>query len=263
MNGLDGNDAIQLKTVKISTVLDGGPGDDTVSGGSGNDLLTGSFGNDVLDGGPGIDRLVESADVSFMFLEQDWTKPNGTLRGGLGDDVLLGNRIEEADLTGGPSDNRIDASLFRGRTWLRGLGGDDILRGGSAADVLLGGDGNDGLYGGPGRDILIGGAGQDAITGGAADDIVIGGFTDYDGNPVALAAIQAEWLSTSAYSTRVKHLLGTLPHGKNASYALNAATVTDLEGTTSGLTGGTGMDFYIVHSADVTDRVGAEQLLTV
>jgi Ca2+-binding RTX toxin-like protein len=262
VDGLGGNDSIRVPAVRVPVVLDGGAGNDTLVAGAGNDSLTGGPGDDVLDGGPGVDRLVEAADVDFI-LESGPAGRNGDLRGGLGTDVLVGNRIEEADLTGGPGDNRLDALLFRGRTWLRGLGGDDYLRGGSGADGLIGGDGDDGLHGGGGRDILIGGTGRDAITGDAGDDLVIGGGTVFDGRPAALAAIQAEWLSGATYATRVKHLRGTLAGGKNGGYVLDATTVFDQEGTPFGLVGGSGRDFFITHPGDLTDRVDAEQVLTV
>jgi uncharacterized delta-60 repeat protein len=262
VSGLGGNDLIRVRAVRASAVLDGGAGNDSLTGGWGSDSLTGGPGDDVLDGGPGTDRLVETGDADF-FLESGTARTNGELRGGFGTDVLVRNRIEEAELTGGPGDNRLDALLFRGRTWLRGLGGNDILRGGSGADVLLGGAGDDGLYGGAGRDVLVGGAGRDAISGEAGGDLVIGGGTVYDGRPAALAAVQAEWLSGSGYATRVKHLLGTLAGGKNGGYRLDPTTVFDEGGTGFGLTGGSGLDWFITHPGDATDRVDPEQVFLV
>ena len=63
------------------------------------------------------------------------------LRGGKGDDELLGGRSH------------------------------DRLRGGKGDDYLIGGDGNDYLKGGKGDDILIGGPGQDKLKGGKGADI--------------------------------------------------------------------------------------------
>jgi Ca2+-binding RTX toxin-like protein len=47
--------------------------------------------------------------------------------------------IELVKLTGGWSDNLMDASQFTGRVELRGDEGNDTLLGGSGADVLIGG----------------------------------------------------------------------------------------------------------------------------
>lgn len=261
VSGQDGNDSIQARAVHIPVVLDGGAGNDTMTAGWGNDTLTGGLGDDVLDGGPGIDRLVESGDVDFTLVQGRRTT-DGRLTG-LGTDVLVRNRIEQADLTGGAGDNRIDASAFTGRTWLRGGGGNDTLRGGSAIDLLMGGDGNDDLDGGAGRDLLIGGPGVDALAGGFGDDLLVGGATAHDDNPAALNAILAEWTSPGAYTTRVRHLQGTPAGGGNGNYRLTAATVSDDAGAADDLTGGLGLDWFVISLGDVTDRQDREQVLTI
>ncbi|MEL6164633.1 MAG: hypothetical protein AAFR37_13025, partial [Cyanobacteria bacterium J06628_3] len=56
--------------------------------------------------------------------------------------------IERASLTGGESDNKIDAQNFEGDVNLSGKGGRDTLYGGSGNDTLSGGEGNDTLDGG-------------------------------------------------------------------------------------------------------------------
>jgi uncharacterized delta-60 repeat protein len=261
VSGLGGNDTITVKGVRIRSVLDGGAGDDTVTAGTAGDILTGGLGNDALDGGPGVDRLVESGDVDFT-LVQGTTTTNGSLTG-LGTDVLLRNRIERAELTGGSGSNRIDASAFTGRTWLRGLGGNDTLRGGSLIDVLIGDTGNDDLDGGAGADVLIGGDGIDLLTGGAGADVLIGGTTVHDGNLTALDAIVAEWTSGSSYTLRLKHLQGTLAGGKNGNYRLNATTVFNDALAPDALTGGQGLDWFVVSLGDTLDLMAGEQKLTV
>jgi hypothetical protein len=72
-----------------------------------------------------------------------------TLRGGTGNDVLVGGS--------GPDS-------------LNGGAGGDKLVGRSGNDVLLGGEGRDSLFGGSGDDVLKGGPGHDLIAGGPGDN---------------------------------------------------------------------------------------------
>ncbi|MBI1314693.1 tandem-95 repeat protein [bacterium] len=151
----------------------GGGNADTLIGGAGNDFmkaqgasgdwLIGGEGNDTLNGGRGIDRLREAGDVDFTLASTSLT--------GMGTDALIA--IEIAELDGGPSDNRIDASAFqaaRGFVQIRGNGGNDWLIGSPGRDVLIGGDGNDTLQGKEGDDTLSGGPGNDRITGHSGND---------------------------------------------------------------------------------------------
>ena len=129
---------------------------------------------------------------------------------------------------------------------LDGGAGDDTLRAGKGDGILLGGPGDDQLYGGGGRDLLIGGLGSDTLHSGTGDDILIGGTTDYDGNPVALDALMAEWTRTDAaatYAVRIGRLRDGSPGGLNGAYRLNATTVHD-DAAVDSLLGGQGMDWY-------------------
>ena len=69
--------------------------------------------------------------------------------------------IQRVSLTGGASDNILDATAFTGVVTLSGLGGKDTLYGGSGNDLLLGGDGEDVLRGNGGNDDLRGGNDSD------------------------------------------------------------------------------------------------------
>jgi len=124
--------------------LSGGAGDDLLSGGLGDDTLIGGAGNDRVDGGDGIDALIESVDVDFTLTDTSAT--------GLGNDTLVA--IEQATLTGGGRDNRIDASAFTGPSTLDGMAGDDSLIGGPGVNTFIGGTGNDRLDGGEGSDTV-------------------------------------------------------------------------------------------------------------
>jgi Ca2+-binding RTX toxin-like protein len=151
-----------------SVTLDGSGGNDTLRGGSGDDLLTGGLGSDSIAGGAGFDTLREIGDVNFTLSDTQLT--------GVGTDSLA--QIELAHLTGGASNNTIDATNFLGRTTIEGLGGNDTLVGGAVQDLLIGGEGNDHLNGKLGKDTLDGGLGNDTLLGGATADSLVGGDGD-------------------------------------------------------------------------------------
>jgi Ca2+-binding RTX toxin-like protein len=89
--------------------------------------------------GGGADSVVLASDIPIP----------ATLRGGPGDDRLIGGGVSDK-IVGGP-----------GNDVLSGRRGDDWLLGGPGRDRLVGGPGNDQLRGGPEKDVLIDGAGQD------------------------------------------------------------------------------------------------------
>ncbi|MBW4612607.1 MAG: calcium-binding protein [Desmonostoc vinosum HA7617-LM4] len=151
-----------------NNILSGLGGDDSINGLEGNDTLTGGVGNDVLAGGLGFDRVVESGDVNFTLTDTKLT--------GNGVDTL--NSIENANLTGGSSDNILDASGFSGGVRLSGGFGNDQLKGGAKSSILFGGSGNDTLIGGAEGDSLFGDNGDDFIQGAGGNDQLKGG----DGN---------------------------------------------------------------------------------
>jgi Ca2+-binding RTX toxin-like protein len=174
----DGDDIGEIRNAParptLSVLLDGGPGNDTLStnrgtvvGGPGNDALTG----ELLQGGPGDDRLAG-------------TDTDNVLDGGPGADLLKGmggiDRTTYADRTGGVHVT-IDGRADDGAPGE----GDDVetedVNGGAGPDLLLGDDGpnrltglcgDDRLTGGGGNDVLEGDAGSDTIDGRAGDDII-------------------------------------------------------------------------------------------
>jgi Ca2+-binding RTX toxin-like protein len=147
-------------------VLHGGRGNDTLNGGSGDDFLFGEAGSDTINGGDGF-------DVVFQQIDNDQTLTNTQLTG-QGTDSL--NSIEGADLTGGSSNNLINAVAFSGEVHLYGEAGNDTLLGGSGNDLIEGGDGDDVISGGAGDDDLYGNAGDDIISGNDGDDFLDGGL---------------------------------------------------------------------------------------
>ncbi|MFO0939988.1 MAG: calcium-binding protein [Pirellulales bacterium] len=164
LTGGSGNNTLDASLFTVGDVtLDGGEGNDTLKGGAGNDKLIGGNGNDSLtgalgddrfEGGAGTDTLIEVGDVN-------WLLTNAGLQG-LGSDTLVA--MEVVNLTGGSSNNTLDASAFTaGSVVLDGGAGDDNLIGGSGNDTLKGGDGNDSLTGGAGNDSISGDQGSDTL----------------------------------------------------------------------------------------------------
>lgn len=167
-------------------LLQGDAGEDTIQGGAGNDLIFGGDGTDRLVGDEGDDRLEGDAGANVLL----GGLGNDTLRGGDGDELIDGGggtdaggqgfidwveaaadndfvitdtslvgdgtdqlaNVEGARLTGGPGNNRFDATAFSG---------DTVIEGGDGDDTLLGSNQSDSLAGGSGDDLLIGGAGDD------------------------------------------------------------------------------------------------------
>jgi Ca2+-binding RTX toxin-like protein len=155
INGLGGNDT--LNGGKGDDTLVGGEGDDDLSGGTEEDPLNNGVGNDLLNGGIGLDLVVESGNFSQFILTNQRLIASGI-------DTLVS--IEQAVLTGGEGDNKIDASAFTlGSVVLDGgTAGNDTLLGGTKNDFLIGsGVEGDYLDGGIGSDTLIGSLGGDTF----------------------------------------------------------------------------------------------------
>lgn len=94
-----------------------------------------------VNGGGGDDKVRVAGPVTVPV----------TMRGGAGDDVLVGASGPDKLIGGGGGDRLI------------GWSGDDQLYGGPGDDKLIGGPGSDLLSGGPGKDILIGGSGANTV----------------------------------------------------------------------------------------------------
>jgi Ca2+-binding RTX toxin-like protein len=165
VRGGSGNDTITGSA--FSDLITGGPGHDSISAGVGFDGLVGGEGDDILNGGSDGAEVSEKADVDFVL--------TNTTLSGVGSDTLIG--ITSLLLGGGPSDNVIDASAFsgRGRVFLTGYGGYDVLLGSPSGNSIDGGPGRDRIVGRGAEDGLFGGPGADRIDGGGRDDVISGG----------------------------------------------------------------------------------------
>jgi len=171
LSGAAGND--YLRGGSRNDLLGGGTGHDRLQGNNGNDALYGGSGNDTLHGGRGNDTLNGGGGLDTV---QEIRNGNVTLTNtqliGNGIDQLVS--IERAILTGGTSNNIINAQNFSGAATLDGRAGNDTLRGGSSGDRLYGSSGNDTILGYNGNDFISGGAGNDLLFGGNNNDSMQG-----------------------------------------------------------------------------------------
>jgi uncharacterized secreted protein with C-terminal beta-propeller domain len=143
IDGRRGDDRLDVQVPaqyakQIRVRLDGSAGNDTLVGGATADELRGGTGDDVLLGRGRNDVLDGGAGAD-------------DLSGDDGADSLIGSQGHDK-LSGGP-----------GMDTLRGSGGDDSLAGGADGDKLFGEKGRDQLDGGAGRDRLDGGSGVDSV----------------------------------------------------------------------------------------------------
>lgn len=173
----------------VSSIIDGGKGEDTLRGGKGDDVLYAGDEHvgDTLEGGGGDDVLY---GVNTFHPRKD--SGPATMIGGPGNDLLIGGQPCDGDLfDGGPGSNdsasfarvrnsgifvkatiggavldpdvpdcqagHIDPSIEK----IEGSPGPDIQVGDGGPSVLLGRGGNDKLDGMGGNDTCIGGGGDD------------------------------------------------------------------------------------------------------
>jgi Ca2+-binding RTX toxin-like protein len=196
--------AMDLSTIPstVTGILDGGPGDDSISGhgtltgDTGRDQITGSpladnvrggSGNDTIDAGDGPDDVQGGSNTDTLVYPASRATPvNVTVGtgnyndGGAEDQGSSGRRdtvhgdIEtvigtpQADLIAGDSSSET----------LIGGAGDDVLSGNNGSDTLLGLEGNDVILGGNGQDLLRGWLGADRLFGGPDGDRLKGGPDD-------------------------------------------------------------------------------------
>lgn len=142
-----------------------------------------------VESGPGDDTI----DLARC----DYNKNRGSfgLRGGLGDDTLIGGR-SRSSMNGGKGRDVLSAKAGRAsflggegndlitgtaaRDSMSGEAGQDILLAGGGTDHLQGGEGDDVIKGGPGIDDMLGTSGNDRMRGQSGDDLLRAGPGDDD-----------------------------------------------------------------------------------
>ena len=235
----------------IEAVL-GGSGNDSLKGNSLDNRLTGGLGDDTLTGVGGFNTIVESADADFTLA------PASLVIGGDTDTLAT---IQAAELTGGASDNMIDAFAWTGSVLLIGGAGQDVLIGGSGKDILIGGEGDDDLSGGGDADLYRFDAdtalGEDTLKDTSGVDTLGFGETDTQGIQVDLSltgmqqTINTNLKLTILAGTTVEHVIGTdhadVITGNAANNSINPGAGNDM------LTGGGGLDTVVaLRDADFT-----------
>jgi hypothetical protein len=143
LQGLAGSTLLQTATV---TPVSSGATADILIAGAGNGAAIGIV-IDATQLGAGTTLQLNNVDFAAVV-------GSATLRGGLGDNTLVGD---------GASQNMF---LGEGDDQLFGGGGDDVIGSAGGADLLDGGSGHDLLAGGIGNDRLAGGSGDDVLQGG-------------------------------------------------------------------------------------------------
>lgn len=213
--------ALSLSGIEVADLTDGLSQNNTFD-------LSGWTGSGKVLAGGGIDTLVVTKDQNISLSLTLLTATDGL--------SMIVSAFENALLTGGASNNAINATGFSGSAVIVGLAGNDTLTGGS------------------GRDLIIGGSGNDTLNGGGGDDILIGGATVYDSSRIALDAIMSEWKSANAYSVRVANLETGVGSGP---YKLDNTTISDTEADQ--LFGNTGNDWFLTDNAlEALDEVLGE-----
>lgn len=193
--------------------LEGGEGDDVILGGEAGAFLLGGPGSDllrssvpsVLDGGPGADTLDAEGTFDTVLYSDRFRRVLVSLNGrrddgekgendlvtgaekivtGSGADVIIGNSREnliqagagnDVVYAGGGNDRVYGDSVACGAFDSGGPGGADRIHGQSGRDSLFGCGGNDAIYGGAGSDFIAGKDGADRLLGLARADRIVGG----------------------------------------------------------------------------------------
>ena len=246
---------------KVKLRFDGGKGSDSILGPAGANTwdITGKNAG-TLDGQMSFTNVESLAgqNGADIFLFEPNGEVTGAIDGGGGDNWL--------DYTAVPT--HVNVNLPTGKASLVGTGVQHIrnVRGGDHGNVLIGdgqgnifvgGAGADFMLGGSGRNVMIGGGGGDILTAGAAGDLLISGKTIYDHDNTALAAIQAEWLSTDTYGQRIKKLKvdGV---GPGNIYRLQFGVTVFADPVITHLFGGNGTDWYFASPIDVVTKQPGE-----
>ena len=147
-----------LRALGTQSIIDGGPGADTMEGRNGPDIYyvdnAGDVVIEVAGGGTDEVRIRNLASYTLPgFVEKLTNFTNHPFTG-----------------TGNSQNNEINGGTST-----------DYLHGGAGHDTLNGGDGDDELHGGNDHDILRGGAGSDLMYGGYGNDVF---YVEYEGDSV-------------------------------------------------------------------------------
>ncbi|HXV43898.1 MAG TPA: hypothetical protein VEC96_12605, partial [Anaerolineae bacterium] len=225
-----------------------------LTGGTGSNDFTvsGWTGTGTLNGGSNTDTVISTNDADFTLINTSLVVSGGA-------NFTLAT-IEQAILTGGGSDNIINAGVFTaGSVTLSGLGGNDNLTGGS---------GNDTLTGGPGDDTLTGGAGNDTYPFDADSALGSDTISDASGtDELDFSATTTLGVTINLSSTAVQVVNGNLTLTLSAGNSIENLIGTSQDDSITGnslnntLNGDDGDDIYIFDTdspqgSDTIDETG-------
>ena len=187
--------------------------DTTAGATSGSDVLDGQGGDDDLYG-----QLEAVGSVASGTVGLNVPVPGDLLRGGAGDDLLVGDQATAVQLAasvlGGPVTLRTNGDFIVEQVRAAGtlvaqvtltqptVGGTDVLLGEDGRDVVHGGAGDDLSNGGAGDDVVYGGFGVDVLWGGLAHDRLFGGAGDDALDLKVLGADPALWRAVAPVEDR-------------------------------------------------------------
>jgi Ca2+-binding RTX toxin-like protein len=160
----------------ISTIQQGGTGNDFLNGGTGNDVLIGGAGDDILVGGEGDDVLRGEEGKDTL----DAGDGNDGLDGGVGADVMRGGKGDDTYVVEDDDDQVIEAADGGEDTVKTTLSEymldefvENVAYTGAAAFVVQGNELANNITGGDLADWIDGGAGADVMQGGDGDDTYV------------------------------------------------------------------------------------------
>jgi Ca2+-binding RTX toxin-like protein len=173
------------------SLLDGGPGDDSLQGSGGTITMLAGAGRDTFTGSAGFDTVSYATYTTLQPLRVrlNGVADDGSLIGGVSEGDSLAGDIDRiiggfgADVISGDS---LPNELYGcgGNDTITGLGDNDVLSGDLGVDRLDGGDGDDSLNDDqPGASRLLGGAGADVLSARSADAIGTTVVKDVQGGP--------------------------------------------------------------------------------
>jgi Ca2+-binding RTX toxin-like protein len=173
----------------FAAIINGGPGDDTLTDTAGNDVIRAfagddditvtNGGNDRVDAGDDDDQIMINipgrvyvvGDLGNDVIDAE-NGANHRIFGNDGDDnILLGTGVSGARVDAGDGDDVIDVNAVTGNVVIYGGDGDDEIEGINASGNLK-------IYGGLGQDNITVGFGSNFVEPGEGADVVVAGTAD-------------------------------------------------------------------------------------
>jgi hypothetical protein len=176
----------------FAAIINGTPGDDTLTDTAGNDVIRGFAGDDDITVTDGNDRVDAGDDDDQITITTD---ERAYVVGGEGNDVIDASRGTNHRIFGNDGDDNILIGTDVLGSRVDAGDGDDVidLNASAGNHVVYGGDGDDEIeaigcgttipcnlkiYGGPGQDNITVGFGSNFIEGGEDADVIVAGTAE-------------------------------------------------------------------------------------